>query len=189
MTLLKKLIVKKKALLDKLNATLPQLNSYKILLLYYLLGVFGALFAAVFFYYRFLQYRLPKKIPFDLNEWWLIVLIAICLTYLYLILRVVKPKNPPRIIVKFLQVLIVPLATFFHIAMNNRATKPYYTKALNFLLCTSTSWVSVSWNIKYVLESVTKSTVSVNLNNRYIYLPKITDILLFFVFKFFSFSL
>lgn len=61
-------------------------------LFYYMLLFFGTCLFSIYIYVRFLRTRLPRDIPFELTFYSFIILLSICLMYLYSIKRLLK-KN------------------------------------------------------------------------------------------------
>lgn len=120
----------KNFLLNMLQSTLL----CKELLSYCLLAFLGAFATFTLIYYRFLRDRVPKNIPFDLNELWAILLLSICVTYLYLILRTIKPKTPNALVIKILSILVTPFITLLSVIKNNKVLLPYYNKMIHILL-------------------------------------------------------
>jgi|ERR1700678_96921 len=75
----------------------------------YVLNLLGFLMLAYFIWYRFLRERVPKNIPFGLTELGLYILISICCIYVYILFRLIKPKEPSELIRQLLQ----PLSKFY----------------------------------------------------------------------------
>ena len=66
------------------------LFSYIILLLF---------LCSISVYIQYFRPRLPKDIPYSLDDFYFYILLGICLSYMYIIYRSIYPKNPPQFIV------------------------------------------------------------------------------------------
>jgi hypothetical protein len=85
------------------------------------------------FYFAFLRLRAFKVIPFELTELRFYLLVYLCLTYLYIIFRLLKPKTPPEILVKIFQLISKPF-TFLDLEIKYKLLKNYYAKIFLYLV-------------------------------------------------------
>jgi hypothetical protein len=92
-----------------------------------------ALLVSYYFYYAFLRLRVFKIIPFELTDLRLCLLVYLCITYLYIIFRLLKPKNPPEFLINLLQVVSKPF-TFLDLEIKYKLLKNYYAKFFLFIV-------------------------------------------------------
>ena len=97
---------------------------------------------------RFIRERLPRDIPFNLNMWSLVLLLYICILYIYIIYRTIKPKSPGK-----LQLLLMPfLRQMFtpFISLNDHilAYKPTQ-KFIRYLILFLFQLKAISKNVRY----------------------------------------
>lgn len=68
----------------------------------YILALLGFTFLIYYVWYRFIRERLPKGIPLELSNYSLLFLLLLCILYIYVILRLVKPKAPTKPVLKIM---------------------------------------------------------------------------------------
>jgi hypothetical protein len=100
----------------------------------YFLILLGLLILIWFIWIRFIRVRLPKDIPFNLNELSFYVLLWICVIYLYIVIRLIKPKNPHPWVTKVVEILYTPLLTLDNfIKMQRNVFTPYRKLLIKFI--------------------------------------------------------
>jgi hypothetical protein len=94
----------------RLKNLLINLKKYLVLFGEYLLYPIGAIAVSWYIWARFIRERLPKDIPFiELSEIGLYIIIYICCIYLYIVITLIKPRDPHPIIIKAIDILMKPL--------------------------------------------------------------------------------
>ena len=97
---------------------------------------------------RFIRERLPRDIPFNLNIWSFILLLYICIIYIYIIYRTIKPKPPGK-----LQLLLVPflrqIFTPFILLSNHILTYKPTQKIIRYLILVLFQLKRISKNVRY----------------------------------------
>ena len=106
----------------------------------YFLAFIGLIFFSSYIYLTFFRTRIPKDIPFNLTEIWFYIIIFICFMYIYTIRRILKPKNPPLFIIKFLQKISYPVAILDYYFKNNKVFKPRYDILKNNIISFLITW-------------------------------------------------
>lgn len=99
-----------------------------------LLGLF---MLGIFIYFRFIRERLPRDIPFTLNEIGFIFLVGLCLLYCYLIWITIKPqKNSNKTGQIIINLIVNPLENFDTFLKQISIIKLYYTLFLIWFVYT-----------------------------------------------------
>lgn len=70
--------------------------------IFFLLAFIGFIHLSFIFWFRFLRERMPRNIPFDCTWYIFILLVVICVTYGYILLRLWAPKDPHPWVIKIL---------------------------------------------------------------------------------------
>jgi hypothetical protein len=120
--------------LSRLNNLLSPLKKYLDLFGLYLLWSIGAIAISWYLWSRFIRERLPKAIPFDLSEIGLYILIYICLIYLYIVITLIKPREPHPIIIKAIEILFKPLTSLDAAIKSISKVDQLHRKLLDYLI-------------------------------------------------------
>ncbi len=105
-------------------------------LIKFLLTFIGAMWVISYIWLYFVRERLPRNIPFEPSLWSVIMLIGINVLYLYILLRIFRPKpiNPIILqIMKKLRFLYKPLYLLDEEMRNGKYTKNLVDKAIKTL--------------------------------------------------------
>ena len=116
---------------------------YKPYFLYYLMVLTALILCSGFLYIKFLRPRLPRDIPFRLTFLGFCILLGICIIYLYIIFKLVKPKQSSQMIqeiiiffIKPIQYIITSLTLLDSNIKNSKLVNPYYKKLIEYILPT-----------------------------------------------------
>jgi len=131
----------------------------------YFFILFGALIFVTYIWLRFIRERLPKELPFNLSFLGFLILIELCIIYLYIIISCldISKKNTTRVYI--INLLYKPLEEF-----------DYFWKHLSFI---QTHYIKFSVWLAYKLQYV------INKNNIFYIifaiLPRIILITIFYI--------
>jgi hypothetical protein len=99
-----------------------------------ILSILGLILFVSFIWYRFIRERLPKDIPFNLSIEGLLILLWICMLYLYIVYTLSTEKKLSN---AFLSALISnifkPLEALDHSIKNHPLINPYYKRLIIYL--------------------------------------------------------
>jgi hypothetical protein len=109
------------------------------LTLKFLINFFIFIFILAFFifiiWFRYIRERLPRDIPFNLSLIGFIIIICICIGYIYAIYKYIKPEsNGINTIVKVKKYLFKPIELLITFFRHNEFTKENYEKLLLLFL-------------------------------------------------------
>ena len=82
-----------------------KINTIKQTLLQHLFALLGLCIVLYYIWFRVLRDRAPQIIPFETSWISFLIVLIICLTYLYIILRIYRPKSAHPSILKLLQLI------------------------------------------------------------------------------------
>ena len=109
----------------------------------YFLSILGLIMISYYIWFRFIRARMPRNLPFDLTPMLLIIVVIICLIYIYSIYKAIKlykilwyknissdSFNYIEILLPYITALIKPLLTFDNVVKQHILVKKNYKKAL-----------------------------------------------------------
>src|ERR1700728_3749034 len=88
----------------------------------YFLILFGAITFGIFIWLRFIRERLPREIPFSLSLLGFIILIELCIIYLYIVISLIRINKQNSLMSSIIDLLFKPLEEF-----------DYFWKHLSFI--------------------------------------------------------
>ena len=98
------------------------------------MSILGLVIFTTFMWYRFIRERLPKDIPFNLSLEGLIILIEICLLYLYIVYTLsTEKKHSNAFISSLINNIFKPLEALDHSIKNHPRINPYYKRFIIYL--------------------------------------------------------
>jgi hypothetical protein len=99
-----------------------------------ILSIIGLTIFIIFMWYRFIRERLPKDVPFILSLEGLIILIEICLLYLYIVYTLsTEKKHSNAFIISLINNIFKPLEALDHSIKNHPRINPYYKRFIIYL--------------------------------------------------------
>jgi hypothetical protein len=99
-----------------------------------IMSILGLVIFTAFMWYRFIRERLPKDIPFNLSLEGLIILIEICLLYLYITYTLyTNKKHSNAFISSLINNIFKPLEALDHSIKNHPRINPYYKRFIIYL--------------------------------------------------------
>jgi len=96
-------------------------NFFNIFIMFIGLGI-----VIWFIWVRFIRERLPRNIPFQLNEISFYILLWICFIYFYIVYKLIRPKEPKVWILKIIDIIYLPLTTLDEAIKTNKYIYPKY---------------------------------------------------------------
>jgi hypothetical protein len=104
-------------------------------LLNYLLVILGVIILSIFIWLRFIRERLPRAIPFDLSILGLLILLVICIIYLFIIINLFFGLNSnSKQLTSIINTIYRPLYAVDENIKNNVKLKPYSEKYLVYII-------------------------------------------------------
>lgn len=124
-------------------------RSLLIAIAYYILVFLGLLLILLWVYMRFLRIKLPKVIPFLLTEFTFCSLLIICGIYLYVIIRILYPKEPNSLVINVLSIVVMPFKYVDIFIKFNKYIYPYYGNIFDNV-CNQLDFMSAQDRLKKV---------------------------------------
>lgn len=87
----------------------------------------------LFLWLRFIRSRLPKEIPIFLNDFNFFFLFCLIIIYLYIIIRLIKPKNPTIFILKIIEIASSPFIKLDNKFKKNKIFIFYVAKKIKIM--------------------------------------------------------
>lgn len=87
----------------------------------------------LFLWLRFIRSRLPKEIPIFLNDFNFFFLFCLIIIYLYIIIRLIKPKNPTIFILKIMEIASSPFIKLDNKFKKNKIFIFYVAKKIKIM--------------------------------------------------------
>ena len=97
------------------------------------LEILALLIVIWFVWLRFIRERLPRDIPFNLSIWSFIALVIICISYIFLIYRIIRPKEN-NFLLQMLNPILTKTSQPFVVLNNKLLTFKYTQNIIRFLL-------------------------------------------------------
>src|ERR1700754_1982988 len=103
-----------------------------------ILAIIGLIILTILIYMRFLRPRTSKSLPLEIDIFYFIVLIYICLIFLYIIISLIRDRSQSSIIEKIIDWLFTPILKLDVFVRNIPFIKNHYFRILNRLIPNST---------------------------------------------------
>jgi hypothetical protein len=100
----------------------------------YILWSTSAITISWYIWARFIRERLPRDIPIELSEIGLYIIIYISCIYLYIVISLIWPRNPNKLIVKLVEILFKPLTSLDTAIKSIKSIDKVHRKLLDYLI-------------------------------------------------------
>lgn len=117
----------------KLKNQMNKLDILKKFVLKYFLILLGLVVFILYMWNRFFRERTPKNLPLTLNIIYAVILVYICILFIYLIYTLIFPKKSNIIIQNLVEFLFTPLKELDMFIKEIPKIKPYYFKIIIYL--------------------------------------------------------
>jgi hypothetical protein len=100
----------------------------------YFLIILGCLLFSLYFWNRFLRARIPKELPIKLSVLGFFTFTYICIIFLYIIISLIFPRKPNKMVEMSIEFLFTPLKDFDNYLKVLPLIKPYYIKFMVWII-------------------------------------------------------
>jgi len=148
-------------------------------LINFIFFILSLIFFIYLLWYRFIRVRLPRDIPFDLTIFGLIILIIICISFLFSIYHsIIKQTKTNIIIITIQKYIFIPIQFLITFLIERKNIEPYITK---YVLIVSEFIIKIQVVYMYILTELIPRVIIVN--------SLLIDIFYFHCIKFFYITL